>query len=579
MSEVYAFTIINYIDFAKYLFRLLLFSLMDVYKFYIGQDTYRTIINILFYSFFLFSISIKYNNYTQQSSKCGINFNFTESSFFVLILIINIIELITWYFNKTPFNAQALDSININIIFTQLPDFVPYFFYILIFCIIIFFFPFYRLIIQIPKISIAIFHFNLLFSFIFILSLFNDFHDKNNKSLFDSYTNDQYYSVLRKILYDKYEMKSQVLSAVKQPKSLLLIQLESFPYELSSDPMVSPNLANFSKRYEIIAPIYTQPYTTWSMAGLAITQTGIPQIYPDPEFKTLAQRTDYEYIIGIKGIPNILKSLNYELNYAVTGKNEEMGFNKWIIKHNYKRIYTAKNDLDLSDFLTKQYLTNIDKTIRESQFANKYLTLVVNTNTHSPYNKPDWCKLSFPKIKEKQKAFYCCDFAVGKIINKFLELKMYEHTLLVVYPDHQPFNTNYEQLFILFPGMEKVDSNFKINDEITYYDFLPTILDLVGIKKYQPECPFGRKVYNNSDGTDKKYCFDKYCIQKRTKPNIDDLAFMYKFTHFEQGKKIKGNYDLNNPFTCLINRTTREYYYSDKPCLTNIRGITIKKYI
>ena len=51
---------------------------------------------------------------------------------------------------------------------------------------------------------------------------------------------------------------------------------------------------------------------------------------------------------------------------------------------------------------------------------------------------------------------------------------MYEHTLLVVFPDHKPFNTNIEQMFVLFPGMEKVDSYSKIEGQVSYYDFTPT---------------------------------------------------------------------------------------------------------
>lgn len=89
---------------------------------------------------------------------------------------------------------------------------------------------------------------------------------------------------------------------------------------------------------------------------------------------------------------------------------------------------------------------------------------------------------------------------------------MYEHTLLVVFPDHKPFNTNIKQFFVLFPGMEKVDSNSKIEVQVSYYYFTPTILDLIGIKKYQPECPFNNK-----------------CIQKQVK----------------HGKSIKGKYYLS----------------------------------
>ncbi|KAK8843116.1 hypothetical protein M9Y10_025308 [Tritrichomonas musculus] len=306
---------------------------------------------------------------------------------------------------------------------------------------------------------------------------------------------------------------------------------------------------------------------------MAVTQTGIPQIYPDPKFKTLAHETDYEYIIGIKGIPDILSTYNYTLNYLIAGRGDVMGFENWILQHHYSRVYVGKNDLYLCNHIAEKYLIEIDKKICDSQFNKKYLTLVVNEDTHSPYRRPRWCKLAFQGMKEYKKCFHCIDYAVGNVINKFLELKMYEHTLLVVFSDHKPFNTNFKQLFILFPGMEKVDPIYRVKGEITYYDFAPTILDLIGIKAYQPECPFGRKVYNDTNESDRRYCFNNKCIQKHIKPNINDMTVMYKFIHFEHGKNIKSNYNLSNPFTCQKNGS-KEYYYSDVPCLTNIRGVT-----
>ena len=82
--------------------------------------------------------------------------------------------------------------------------------------------------------------------------------------------------------------------------------------------------------------------------------------------------------------------------------------------------------------------------------------------------------------------------------------------------------------------MKKVDSNLKINGEITYYDFAPTILDMIGIYQYEPEFPFGRVFYRNTLNNHQKYCTSDICILKHPKPNVDDLAFLYKFIHFEQ---------------------------------------------
>lgn len=63
---------------------------------------------------------------------------------------------------------------------------------------------------------------------------------------------------------------------------------------------------------------------------------------------------------------------------------------------------------------------------------------------------------------------------------------MYEHTLLAIFPDHVPFarqmfSIEPKELLFLFPGMEKVDNNSKVVDDITFYDFAPTVLDLIWI--------------------------------------------------------------------------------------------------
>lgn len=304
---------------------------------------------------------------------------------------------------------------------------------------------------------------------------------------------------------------------------------------------------------------------------MLLTQTGFPQIFPDPKWKTFAAHTDYLYVIDIKGIPDFLLSLNYTLNNFATGKIEAMGFGAWTRWHNYSLIYNAKNDLYLFNYLSDEYLPKIDKEIRNSNFEKHFLSFIINANTHSPYNRPKWCNLNLNDIPETQKCFHCIDFAVNKFIRKFIELKMYEHTLLVIYPDHPPFNTNYKELFMLFPGMKKVDSNLKINGEITYYDFAPTILDLIGIKQYQPAFPFGRSIYLNSH-YNQKYCdTNNNCIERRSKPDLDDLTVIYKYVHFDHGQNIHSYYNLSNPFTCKINGTNR-YYYSYSPCSTNIRG-------
>ena len=166
--------------------------------------------------------------------------------------------------------------------------------------------------------------------------------------------------------------------------------------------------------------------------------------------------------------------------------------------------------------------------------------------------RPKWRMLNNVHLESFEKCFNCVDFAINKIIQKFLDLKMYENTVLAVYPDHTPFGTPFSKennhLYILFPGMEKVNNINKINRSVTYYDFAPTILDLIGVKEYLPAFPFGSSIYNLRIDT-----------LKHSKPDVNDLDVMDRFLNFFQpnSRKFKCYYAYNK---------YDKFYYSDKPC-------------
>lgn len=546
----------------------MLLSILELVKIVFGQLKSRSFFNILYYFFYLLSFSINTINYNTLERKQNITFSFKTDFLFLLILIICIIELVSWNFMKSPFNTQALNAINLNVLITEQAAFIPYLLFVLILCFSLMLFPFINNDIKIPQISLIVKMIHCILMFIFILTIFHDFHAKSNNPLFDSLSN-SYFSVLKKMIDDKFDMNAQILNTTGQLKNLILVQLESFPGEFVNDPKIAPNLNNFSKMFEYISPISPQPFTLWSFAGMLVTETGMPQIYPDPEWRTLASGNDYLYVLNIKSLPDFLYSINYTLNFFETGTGKVMGFDRWIGHHKYNKAYSAKNDLYLYNHLADDYLPKMDKIVRESNFKSHFLSLIINANTHLPYARPKWCKLDFQDLPENQKPFYCVDFALKKFLNSFIDLKMYEHTLLVLFPDHPPFQTNYKELFMIFPGMKKVEKNSKINGEITYYDFAPTVLDLIGIKSYQPVFPYGRNIYQNSDFA-QKYCVNKFCIQRKPKPDLDDMSIIYKVVHFDHGKNINA-YNLSNPFACRINGTGK-IYYSEKPCLSYVRA-------
>lgn len=554
-----------FIDFYQFIFRFLSLIIIEIFKISYGEKVIRFTLDSFFYLFFLLSTSI-FNFKKYFKAYANIFTRLCIDFLFLFILVIDISELISWNFINSAINTQAISAINIKIIIDEYSDFIYYFFLIIPLIIVILLLPFAKKYQNIPKISLVIHQFNFVFFFIFLIFIFRDFRDENNVVLYESNTHEYDYW-FKKFLWSKIETSAKVFKKVNQTKNLIQIQLESYLGELLEDPLISPNLCNYSKRYEYISPIYSQPYSGWTIGATILMQTGIPQIMPDTSWPVRAGE-NIEYILGIKGIPDILKSIGYKIHHASVGESNCMGFSKWIEARNFTKVCKAKNDLDLFNFLINDYLPKIDKDIRESNFQNKYMTLIQNVETHTPYFVPKWCNSNnLGKIDEKKKCFHCVDKIIGDFIRKFFELKMYEHTVLVVFPDHTPYSTDFfssmKKLFLLFPGIKKVDSELKYKNEITYYDYAPTILDMIGIKEYQPGFPFGENFYNLSNHKNKNF------IQKHKKPNQNDLQMIYKFLHFDIGKNISGKNKFNRVFKCF-DKKQKTYRISYKPCeITN----------
>lgn len=563
---------VDTLDISQFFFRIILLSIIDISKILFGQDIARSLMNIIYYFFFLLTISFK-SEFTSNNmmKKIDIYSNFL----FFIIILIDVSELISWIFIGSAINTQALSTFNVKIIIDEYPGIPPLLFIVLLIIIFSVFLPFYKKYVYISKLSLLINMIHLSILFIFALSIIHDFKDKNNNSLFEAF-DPRYIEILKMMLYNKFNENPKVISTHGQLKNLIFLMIESFPNEFVQNSKIAPNLNNFSKIFEYIGPIQPQPYTTWTLSGTSVTETGLPQIYPDTEFRSLSTKTDFQYIIGIKGIPDILYSHNYTINYIVTGSDNIMGFNRWIDSHHFNRIYKGKNDLYTYNHLIEKIFPEIDKSARGPP-NNRKLTmhLILNSQTHFPYGRPRWCKMNFPpELEESQKCFHCIDEAVGRVVNKYLSLKMYEHSLLVLFPDHPPFFTKYKENFILFPGIEKVDPNLKIKDQITYYDFSPTILDLMGIKDYRPEFPYGMNIYTKTKNLHDTVCMKNVCIKKHRKPDVDDLSIIYKFYHYEQGKEIKATYNLSDTFKCKINGSS-DYYYSDKPCIRDAKSADV----
>lgn len=536
------------LDIFQFIFRLIILVSADLIRIPLGQSLEKFFNNIIFYLIFLFSTSCIDSSTLAKTKSNNLfrNSVFTKKNlFFNFILIIVISETFCWMFKSGPINQQALAAIDIRQLLDEDRQLLFYLLYIIILIIIINILPVFKFYIAIPKVTLILSLFNIYFSFIFIISIIHDFNESNSVVLFEGDNSNNYYSHLKMMLFQKVNQVPKVLEFSQEKlKNLIIYQLESFPNEFMQNPIICPNLYNLSQRYEYISPLYVQNYASWTIGATFLMQCGLPQMMSDIR---RWMHTKAKPILTIKCLPDILNSFGYKLNFATKGRNTIMEFNKWERARKFERIFTGKTDLEVINFINQKYLPSIDKEIRKNgDFAinhqlskrshpSRFFTFIQGQDTHVPYSQPSWCNGPFPKMSEKQKCYHCVDKLVGELVNKFLELKMNEHTLLVIVPDHMPwmpgeFKVN--QLFILFPGMEKVNINERIQKDINYYDFAPTILDLIGIKKYVPQFPFGRNIYDlNQTGKNDTFV-------KHNKPDKDDFPVIYKFLNFDQEKKI-----------------------------------------
>lgn len=548
-----------YLNIPQFIFRTILFIIIEVVKFKFGQGLFRSFHYLVFFIFFLFSASIETNRN-----------NVIKHIFFSIFIIIDITEAFSWYFMISAINYQAIHAIDFDYITNDHKEFGIVIIFALIFVFVFNFLPFYVKKIEINRIFNISKHFSIILLFTFILSIIHDFN--GDRKALKSSNNMKYNEYLKQSLMDKIKVAPHVIEYdYKALKNLILIQLESVPNEIIKEK-VTPNLYSLTKKYEYVAPIYNEPYTSWTTGGVVVSQCGIPQILPVIDWK-IRQKTEVKYLTNIKCIPDILGSFGYKKLFGLTGTESVMGFEQWRVDKGYLKINQSKNDFQLFSYFTKEFLTQMDKDVRKNgDFANsnqtnpsRYLVYIRPEDTHLPYFVPKWCKLD-GKFEKYDDCFHCLDYAIGMFIKKFLDLKMYEHTLLVVYPDHAPFGAKierkYKQMFIIFPGLDKIDLKYRINEEITYYDFAPTILDLIGIKKYVPEFTFGRSIYKFDN---QKY-ESQYSQIRHHKPDENDLIVIDNFLNYG----VKKNTTKKTKFKCYIG-ITNKYYFSPTPCDTTFQ--------
>lgn len=414
---------------------------------------------------------------------------------------------------QTPINSQILQSVELKWVKDAHPELILLLIFILLSCVLVITtLPLYTYYIYIRfkyQYMLYIWLFIALYSY--ILNKFHDFEGKHNSVMFNQAQNQ-----LIDKLSDLINGKPRVLEHDKKMKNLILFQIETFEYAAIT-PTSMPFFTNLSKKYLYIDNIDSSIYTTWSSGGNLVTQCGIPHIITSLKWNSRRQDS-MKYYLKVNCMTDYLRTVGYASHSFAMKYDAIMDYNKWR-DSKFNRTFDSNNDRELFDHMSTK---GIDFLLNLSKHQN-YVAMVYNQDTHRPQRPKSYCKPENLNESLPRQAYNCLDQEMRKFINRFLELEMYKDTVMVMYGDHTMFGTpfsTYRKLVMLFPGYEKR----KFTSPLTYYDFAPTIYEMIGIRKIYPDLPFGRSMFSNKPPKN---------------PTYQDLNVMFHFLYSELNIKAR----------------------------------------
>jgi phosphoglycerol transferase MdoB-like AlkP superfamily enzyme len=174
------------------------------------------------------------------------------------------------------------------------------------------------------------------------------------------------------------------------------------------------------------------------------------------------------------------------------------------------------NDDELFDLLENDVLPSLANTKNQP-----FSLLILNADTHPDFTIGAKCddyldKEGYPKV---YRSFTCFDQHLRRFMEKLSSLGLDRNTEVVVYGDHltmfaQDFWLGADRNMTIFLPLRPQDEKWQKaqnGKRMSYYDFAPTIMELLGID-YAPPFPFGKDILGSQQGE---------------LPNLDDLQLIY----------------------------------------------------
>ena len=293
-------------------------------------------------------------------------------------------------------------------------------------------------------------------------------------------------------------------SMTGKKKNLIMIEIESLEANAIGKfnkryPKSMPYLSSLTDSAMYFTNIKSQPYTTWSAAGMFVAQCGLPLLQDDVHWD-VRQHGDFLGYRRVPCIPDFLRLNGYKLYAYCSASCEIMNMKNFFIDRGYHTEdeieHRCANDESLLSMLEDDVLPRLAK---ESQ---PFMLIILNDDTHFiNYRIAGVCDdhLRSEGYPMSLRAYTCVDYMISKFMERVKELHLDENTEIVIYGDHltmgdktSVFGRNSERNLTVFFPLHKQDLEWKssLSQPRSYYDLAPTILQFLGVE-YSPPFPFG----------------------------------------------------------------------------------------
>jgi hypothetical protein len=429
-----------------------------------------------------------------------LTFSFVRRTVFFLLLVLETVESVAWYFSGAGFNLQVLMAIDFTWVISR---YQGYFYFIAAVLVVL------LLVACVPRfpvshnISLKDFGFYVVgfmtCTYRVVKLIQGNFDPFADNRKFGSWAESLYYGPL-------VDFWTANMSAKRRPdaKNIITIAVESLEqgtlgHFYHNYPNTMPYLSSMVTNNTFFSQFVSSPYTQWSAASLFTSQCNLPlvmtqsQAYLSAKFHLLRQHRCLGHFLSMAGY----KLMSYYSGPSIAGMKQMLRLHGYDAKDS--REHRKFWDWDLFDNITRSVLPSLEK---QQPFMLHILT--GDTHPFPSYSVDPRClkrTKGYPMLLE---SFDCVDQTIERFLQKFKNSPLANNTEVLIYGDHLIMKGArrgihlYEPRYI-FGGMP-LRPPLLITKRISMYDIAPTIMELAGVE-YEPKFPFGASVFSSKVGT------------------------------------------------------------------------------